>query len=411
MYYLIVFTTYKFKLNLTKNQIQNIELQLDLCRKLYNFFLSQRIKLYKKKDISISKYDQQRQLPLIKSNKPEYQLISAVVLQEIVDRVDKAFKAFFRRNKKVKTGGFPRFKTKDRFNSMSFSYMAFSMKENDTISLTHIGHVKYKANRKLKGIPQKCIIKRHKNGKFMISIVCKIDDTQKKKLLETIVAIDLGIEYLLYTSDDIGIPSTKRDKVRFKRRRHVQRALSRKKRGSKNRKKNRIALANAFENECNTRNNLLHYISRTLVDAFDVIVVEDLNIENMMKTGFRTLHRLIQEASWGTFINYLTYKAEEAGKWLIKVDPKNTSQMCSGCNSMVKKPLGQRIHNCPFCGLKINRDYNASLNIFNRGLEKIYKIITAGEAEINACGFLAEKLKDMINLGQPKNNFSFNPTA
>jgi len=405
-----VFTAFKFKLDLTRNQTQLLESQLDSCKKLYNFFLKQRIYLYKKKGISIKKNDQQRQLPLIKLNKPEYQLISAVVLQEIVDRVDKAFKAFFRRNKTNKKGGFPRFKSRDRYNSMSFSYQAFSLKPNDTINLANIGHVKYRLTKKLKGIPKKCVIKRHKSGKYTVSIVCKIEDTPKKKPLENIVAIDLGISSFLFTSDGVGIPSLKRNEVRYKRRRHIQRALSRKKKGSNNRKKNREALTNAFEKECNTRNNMLHYISKTLIDAFDVIVVEDLKIENMMKTGFRTLHRLIQEASWGTFINYLTYKAENAGKWLIKVDPRNTSQLCSECKKIVKKPLSERIHKCPFCGLKLDRDYNASLNILDRGLKKIQELITAGEAGIYACGFLAEKLKDMINsVGQPKNATLLHP--
>ena len=396
--------TYKFKLDTTKNQQQLIDSQVESCRKLYNFFLNQRIYLYHKKGISIKKSDQQRQLPLIKSNKPEYQDISSVVLQDIVDRVDKAFKQFFKRNKTIKTGGFPRFKPKDRYKSMSFSYMGFTLQSRNKIALTHIGHVKYIPHRKVKGTPKKCIIKRTKTGAYMISIVCEIKVKPKKKKLEFIVGIDLGITNFVVTSDNVAIPPDKRNKVRFKRRKRIQRALDCKIKGSKNRKKNRIVLSLAYEKEKNTRRDAMHKLAKSLVRAYDVIVIEDLDIENMLRTGHRSLHRLIQEASWGTFINYLAYKAEKAGKWLIKVDPKNTTQECSGCKNIVRKKLSERTHKCPFCGLTISRDYNASINILHRGLEQIRELITAGVAGIYACGDLANWLNDMINgFGQPKN--------
>jgi putative transposase len=146
---------------------------------------------------------------------------------------------------------------------------------------------------------------------------------------------------------------------------HEQRLLSRKKKGSNSRKKQRIKLAKIHRKIRNQRNDFLHKESHKLVKSYDIIVFEDLRIKNMVKN--HCLAKSISDASWSKFIGYTSYKAESAGKQVILVNPQNTSQICSGCGNTVKKSLSERTHKCPFCGLVLDRDVNAAINILRRG--------------------------------------------
>lgn len=123
----------------------------------------------------------------------------------------------------------------------------------------------------------------------------------------------------------------------------------------------------------NLREEFLHKVSRELVDSADAIIFEDLSIPNMLKN--HTLAKHISDVSWGKLIQYTQSKAERAGKSVVLVDPMNTSQLCSGCGAMIPKDLSERIHNCPHCGLVLDRDHNAALNILALGL----RVLACGE--------------------------------
>lgn len=158
----------------------------------------------------------------------------------------------------------------------------------------------------------------------------------------------------------------------------IQRWHSRKKLKSNNRSKSRLKVAKLHEKITNQRIDFLHKLSHKLVKNFRLIAFEKLNIKGMTKNKY--LAKSIIDTSWAHFLQQLTYKAAEAGVWAVGVNPKNTTQVCSGCKNIVPKTLATRKHKCPLCGLTIDRDVNAARNILQLALD------TVGTTEINACG-------------------------
>jgi len=158
----------------------------------------------------------------------------------------------------------------------------------------------------------------------------------------------------------------------------IQRWHSRKKLKSKNRGKSRLRVAKLYEEITNQRLDFLHKLSTKLIKSFQLIAFEKLNIKRMTRNEY--LAKSISDASWGVFLQMLTYKAAEAGIWAVEISSQNTSQTCSGCGNIVPKTLATRKHKCHKCGLKIDRDINAARNILNSALN------TVGTTGINACG-------------------------
>jgi putative transposase len=178
--------------------------------------------------------------------------------------------------------------------------------------------------------------------------------------------VDLGLKVFAYYSDNVVIPNPRIAQRAEKELRRRQRALARGKPRSNRRSKARAQVTKLHRKITNTRNTWLHQQSAALVKRTDLIAVEDLNVSNMVRHP--TLARSIADASWSRFVSMLDYKAEKAGNYLIRVDPRNTSRKCSGCGELVPKLLAVRTHACPTCGLVIDRDYNASLNILRAGI-------------------------------------------
>jgi len=399
-----VFKAYRYRLITTLKQEKKIQEHLSLHRFVYNRMLKQRINIYKKKKVSLNyRKHQQKQLPLLKDNRPELQATYSTSLQETTARLDSAFQNLFNRIKKGEKGGFPRFKNKDRFNSLHYSN-GFQINGNK-ITLSKLGTFKFRKSRDYDGKIKKVILKKSGNN-FYISIICEVKANTKITRIKNIVGVDLGINRYATISDGNNIETEKNYEKRLNRLQLNQRRLSKKKLKSNNRFKSKKIVITHHEKVKNSREDFLHKNSTYLIKTYDVLVFEDLNIQKMLKSesGFkqqskkskRTLNRNILDMAFGKFINLLTYKAEEAGKFLILINPKNTSKTCSKCHHLNQKDLkNYRIFVCEECGFKADRDYNASLNILYRGLD------TVRNTEINACGALAE-LKDMIT-DQPKN--------
>jgi putative transposase len=146
----------------------------------------------------------------------------------------------------------------------------------------------------------------------------------------------------------------------------LQRKLSKKDKDSKNREKARVRLAKAYERLVNQRDDFLHKLSNFYANNYNIIFVEDLRIQNLVRN--RNLAQKILDASWGKFFKLLSYKAESAGGMVVKKNPRGTTQNCSNCGGEVPKTLSERIHRCPHCGVELDRDYNAALNILKAGL-------------------------------------------
>lgn len=359
--------TYKYRLYPTKQQVAKLTDTLEACRVLHNCALEQRKIAYRQFNVSIHRLAQQAELLEIKYSFPEYKKIHSQVLQEVILRVDKSFQNFFRRLKTNDKPGYPRYKGYGWYDSFTYPQSGFSLsanhKGNQQLKLSKIGEVKVKLHRAIQGKIKTCTIKRELNNWY----VCFACDVEPEILPKTFkdVGVDVGIEKFAALSDGTLIENPQFLRKSEAKLKYEQRSLSRKKKDSNSRAKQRNKLAKLHRKIKNQRNDFLHKESRKLVENYDVIVFEDLRVKNMVKNHH--LAKSISDASWSKFVDYASYKAESAGKQVILVNPRNTSQICSGCGQSVKKSLSVRVHKCPYCGLILDRDINAAINILRRG--------------------------------------------
>lgn len=354
--------TYRYRIYPTKEQKEKIEYTLNLCRYLYNNALEQRILAYKKYKKSISYNMQQNELPLVKQVLPEYKEVHSQVLQDVLKRLDKAFQNFFRRLGTNDKAGFPRYKGKNRYHSFTYPQSGFVI-EGDKLRLSKIGDIRINLHRKLVGKLKTCTVVR-KNDKYYVALVCEVEKPQVT-LTNKVVGIDLGVAHLAITSDGEFFDNHKYLRKSEKQLKRLQRIVSKRKKGSNRRRKAVRLLAKKHEQIANQRKDRNHKISRILVDRYDLIVFENLNIKGMVKN--KHLAKSIHEVAWKQLIEFTTYKAENAGKEVKLVDPRNTTQICSSCGAIVKKTLAEREHRCD-CGYVAHRDVNSAINILKRGL-------------------------------------------
>ena len=364
---------YTFRLYPNAEQKATLDEHLTLCRHLYNACLEQRKTAYDRCEKSLNYYDQQNELPQVKVECPEYKQVYSHALQDVARRMDRAYVSFFRRVKNGETPGFPRFKGANRYMSMTFDDYGFSLLDNGHIRVSKVGTIRMFKHREIDGTPKTCIIKKDFVGDWWATITVTIPDVPKIKP-RTAIGIDVGLKNLVMASDGTVIAPPKflrasEDKIAIK-----QREVSRKVKGSKNRRKCVKKLAKADRKVERQRDDFLHKTSRQLSQKADVIVFENLQIKSMVKC--RHFAKSISDAGWGKLMQYTTYKAEEAGRFVDYVNPNNTSQLCSRCGTMVRKSLSERFHVCTKCGFSADRDLNAAFNILQRlhtGCVELYK--------------------------------------
>lgn len=351
---------YKFKIRRpSKAIVQKFEQWLDVCRELYNAALQERRDAWKLNKVSIFYYDQINQLPDIKKVRSDVAEVYGQVLQNVLNRVKRSFDKFFNRAKKGEKAGYPRFKSKSRYNSFTYTQHGFKL-EDDKLTLSKIGKVRLHLSRPIEGKIKTCTIKKEVDGWF---IIFSVEENQCRYIPKTnkSVGIDVGIENYATLSTGETISNPKFLIKAERRLKTAQRNVSRKKKGSNNRKKAVVLLRKQYQKIKRQRKDFFHKTSLNLIREYDQIAVENLRIQNMVKN--HRLAKSISDAAWGTFILILTNKAEEAGRKVVKVDARHTSQICSGCGSIVVKPLAVRKHKCETCGLIIHRDHNAAINI------------------------------------------------
>ena len=346
-----------------------LEQTLNTCRHLYNQALSDCKFVYINGGESVSYYDEANALPSRKESNPYLPHVHSQVLQDVLKRVDKAFRNFFRRVKRKEKAGYPRFKSQNRYDSFTYPQSGFELGKR--LKLSKIGEIKIKKHREipLNANIKTCTIKREADQWYGSFVVELPDNPGPKKSLKNPVGIDLGLGSIatLSTGEKVENPrwlnQSEKKLVKHSRR------LSRKKNRSNNKNKQRMKVAKVHRKIRNQRKDFHHKLNRELVNEYDLIVFENLSIKNMVKNHH--LAKSILDANWGQLTNFIKYKAEDAGKIVEFVNPNNTSQECSNCGKMVKKSLGQRMHKCPFCGLIMDRDENAAINILHRGLNTV----------------------------------------
>ncbi len=363
---------YTYRLYPTKKQEEVLERTLTTCRYLYNHALAQRIETYKIFGDSLSYVDQANALA---NNKNDYQQqVHSQVLQDTLKRLDTSFKNFFRRIKEQKSGkrvkaGFPRFKPAQRYNSFCYPQSGFRLTNDDKrIQLSKIGDVRLAYSRPVEGKIKTCRIIRDVDQWFVI-LTCESEDKPVKPNGKPSVGVDVGIKALAVLSDETQITNPRHLLHSEKKLHREQRKLARKVKGSNNRNAQRIEVAKVYRKIRRQNDDTLHKLSRMLVENYGLIVFEDLNIQGMLRNHKLAKH--ISDASWNKLIQFTQYKAVDAGAEVRLVNPRNTSQKCSGCGEIVPKTLADRIHCCPHCGLVMDRDLNAAVNICTAGIAGI----------------------------------------
>src|ERR1700723_917201 len=367
--------SYKYRLYPTKPQIEVLEKNLNFCCFLYNCALQERISHYKRFGNGVSFGKQSAQLPEIKREFAEQtQSIYAQSLQQVLKRLDGAYTNFFRR---VKSGafkvGFPRYKPSDRYRSLVFPQCdmkvgGVKLLDSNKLKVFGIpGELKVRWHRPFQGRCKQVLIKRQ-GDKFYLVLSCDAVPLEPLAPTGKTIAIDLGLNSFITTDDGTKFHHPKPYKTSREKLAYLNRSLAAKQRGSKNRKRAKLALARAHEQVENIRNDFLHKVAKQLLVENDTVIIEKLNVQGMLQTKSAAKPGNIQDASWGRFATLLSYKAERAGKTLLEVDPMNTSKTFSCCGNVKSNlTLQDRTYHCQSCGLAIDRDHNAALNILRLG--------------------------------------------
>jgi len=354
--------TYKYRLYPNKTQTLLINEQLFEACNLYNVALEQRIRAYKSAQKSLSFYDQSKELKQLRYEKL-CGIANFSVSQDVLKRLDKTYKAFFNRIKRGEKAGFPRFKSARRYNTFTYPIYRNGCKLiGNRIYLQGIGNIRIKLHRPVEGVIKTVSITR-KNSKYYIAFCCEIPN-EPLPVVNKEVGIDMGIENFAVTSDEEFVENPRHYASAKGKNRILHRSVNRKMGGGSNNKKAQHLLSKQKEKIANQRIDFLHKLSTKIVKENDIICIENLNISKM---SCSMLSREINNAGWGIFFNMLTYKAENAGRDLIKVNPAGTSQRCNKCGTTVKKDLSVRWHDCPVCGESVHRDLNSALEILRLG--------------------------------------------
>lgn len=362
--------SFKYRIYPTTRQTRILESTLDDCRWLYNALLEQRKYLWENEKKPISYFSQVKHIKQLREEHKTVKVFSQI-LSDVAMRIDLAFKAFFRRVKNKEIPGYPRFKGKYRYDSFTYPQFGFKIINDSKIKLSKIGDIKLHYHRKLEGKPKTCTIKRTPTGKWWVVVSCEIQPKQLLNKTGLSVGIDVGIHSFAHLSDDTIIDNPKFFKESEDKLAKIQRKFSKEPKGTSRKAKLRKSIAKVYEDITNKRTDFAHQMSRQIVDTYDIISIEDLQIQKMVKENHKQLRKAIIDAAWTRFDSYLTYKAVEAGKILIRVNPAYTSQDCSGCGYRTVKKLCDRTHKCPSCGLEMDRDLNAAKNILARGLTSL----------------------------------------
>ncbi len=395
---------FKYRLYPTTAQAEKLDWQLARCCELYNCALQERKDAWNAckqhpnfydpawrkehaRDYRITYYDQANALPELKRDlRPEYCAIGSHVLQDVLRRVEKTFQAFFRRVSCGHEPGYPRYQSRTRYDSFCFPDRAGWKLKGNRLTLSNLGTIKVKLHREIEGSIKTCILKREGENWYVV-LACEVEAVPRLPSTDEAVGIDLGLLHFATLSNADTIENPRYLRASEKKLAAKQQALSRKKRGSQRRKKAARQVGKCHRKVRNQRQDFLHKESRALVSCYETMIFEDLKPKNMSRrpkprqdengaflpngaAAKGGLNKSIQDAGWATFTRLVCAKAESAGHTtVVFVNPHKTSQLCSACKlEGPHKDLSERTHTCVHCGVVLDRDHNAALNILRLGL-------------------------------------------
>jgi putative transposase len=355
--------TFQYRLYPSTAQRKRLEATLETCRRWYNTCLAERRDAYRERGERIGKYDQIRQVKVLKATNPYAKDTHTHVLQVVCGDLDKAFQAFFRRIKAREKPGYPCFRGQGRFHSFGFAQYGCGFKiDGRRLRLFGIGRVAVRWHRPIEGRIKTVRVVR-KAGKWYASFACEVE-AQPLPTTGREVGIDVGIASLITTSDGEKVAHPNWYRAGQRRLRVLQRRVARRKKGGSNRRKAIVRLQRQHARIANRRKDYLNKLAHDLVQRYDRIVLEDLRITNMIRNPH--LAKSILDAAWGSLLLILLSKAASAGREVCVVDPRGTSRTCCQCGHVFEGlTLKDRWIVCP-CGWSCDRDENAALNILNR---------------------------------------------
>jgi putative transposase len=357
--------TFRYRLYPSKAQGKRWASTLETCRRVYNDCLAERKTAYETEGKTIGKFEQLRHVKEIKAANPYARGIHSHVLQVTITDLDKAFQAFFRRVKQGEKPGYPRFKGRDRFDSFGLKEFNNGFKvDGRRLKVSGIGRIAVRWHRELEGKIKTLRIVRSA-GKWYACFACETVEQSPLPATGRSIGIDVGIASILTTSDGGKIENPRWYRGGQAKLRVVQRRVARRKRGSRRRRKAVVLLQRCHEKTKNRRKDFLDKLACTLIDTNDIVVIEDLQVRNMVRNHH--LSKSIMDAGWGYLRQRLEAKAVEAGRQVVAVPPAYTSKSCSGCGAIFETlKLSDRWVRCT-CGLSLDRDHNAAVNILRRG--------------------------------------------
>jgi putative transposase len=364
--------TFQYQLNPTPEQERTLAHTLMRCRHLYNAAVGERREAWQKCGVSAGYYQQKAELPCIKTELLECGEVNARVLQDVVQRVDRAFQVFFRRIREGRTSGYPRFHGRNRYNSFTYPQVGEhggARLDNGFLVLPKIGRIAVRWSRPIEGPPKTVTISREADGWYAY-FSCADIPVQLLPSTGQETGIDLGLESFATLADGAMIHNPRCRRRADRRLKTAQRRVSRRTKGSNRRKKAVKVLARAHQKVRRPRADFHHKAAHRLVQTNDTIYYEDLQTANMVQNHH--LAKSVQDAGWSAFLSILRTKAAYAGRRVVTVPSAYISQRCSGpkCGVLVVKGLSVRWHSCPQCGTSLHRDHNVALHILRLGREQ-----------------------------------------
>lgn len=350
--------SYRYRLRPTRAQAAVLFEWLRLTRELYNAALQERRDAWTKQHVSVSYYDQSASLPAVRDGRPEFGDIPSVVQRGALRRLDKAFKAFFRRCKSGDVPGFPRFKNSRRWASLLLDQISGAPLTADgkRVKVPLLGPVKLKQHRPIEGTPKAMRLTLDVGGRWYVTFAC-VDVPAKPLPASTAeVGVDLGLSHFAATSDGELFENARPLAAARLDIERAARRVSGRVRGSHRRRKAAVLLAKKHAHVAAIRREQHISVARSLVATYGRIYVEGLNIKGLARG---MLAKAVNDAAWGNLLHWLRCKAESAGREVVEVDPRGTSQTCPRCGLVKKKLLSERVHRCD-CGLVLDRDVAAA---------------------------------------------------
>jgi len=356
--------TFKYRLYPSAAQRRLLEETLETCRRLYNTCLAERKTAWEQEHRSVGKYEQLARVKEYRQENEYAGKLHSHILQVVVADLDKAFQAFFRRVKVGEKAGYPRFKGKNRLDSFGLKEYCNGFKlDGRRLKLSGMGRLRVRWHRPIDGKIKTVRICRQA-GKWYACFACEVNEQPLQPTGQS-VGIDVGVHHLLATSDNEVVDNPCWYRKAQSELRILQRRVSRRTFGGSNRRKAVLALQRQHEYIANSRKDFLNKLAHSLIVRYDFIALEDLQIKGMVRN--RHLSKSILDAGWGYLKQRLADKAVEAGRQVVLVNPSYTSKICSSCGILFEGlSLAGRWIECS-CGLSIDRDVNAALNILGVG--------------------------------------------